>query len=196
MRNMKNFFGRLVVVATLACGIGLASAAPIWIASTLPGSGNISGVAGSTIGWGYEIANQDASLWLVLTSVSADAFQHAVGDALFDLPILAPGVGDSVAFDGSHGLFALTWDTDAQEGFVNFGNFVLRAEWWDGDPLAGGNFVATAPNKLLAYSALVADAPVGGTVPLPDTLVLSVSALALMAAQRRSTAGKAAAIVV
>ena len=71
---------------------------------------------------------------------------------LFDFPILAPGGTVTEAFDSvnSIGLFELQWDVSAPVGFVNIGNFTLSGEWWDGDPLNGGNFIAAAPDIALA----------------------------------------------
>ena len=47
---------------------------PIWTASTLPPDGVVSGPAGSTVGWGYHIENDNLEHWLVLTGISADPF--------------------------------------------------------------------------------------------------------------------------
>lgn len=147
-----------------------------WSAATMPLDGNIAGTAGARIGWGYQIDNQEATNWLVLTGLSADAVQHAVADSLFDLPIIAPGASAMTAYAGATGLYALTWDADAPVGFVNFGSFVLSAEWWDGDPLAGGQFLALADDISLNYSALVTQVP---ELPPAAMLLLGLAALQL-----------------
>jgi MYXO-CTERM domain-containing protein len=175
---------RLVVLAGVATlAVAPAAWAQNWVAATLPADGNISGDAGQRIGWGYQINNPDATLWLVLTSVAADAFNQATAEVLFDLPVLAPGNAVSQPFAGADGLVALTWDALAAPGFVNSGVFELAAEWWSGDPLAGGAFVVAAPTLQLDYSAIVAT-PVPEATPA-SMLLLGLAALAL--ARRKSS---------
>src|ERR1039457_944852 len=97
---------------------------------------------------------------------------------LFDFPILAPGGTVTEAFDSvnSIGLFELQWDVSAPVGFVNTGNFTLSGEWWDGDPLNGGSFIAAAPDIALAYSATAEQG--SSTVPEPSSWWLCLGALA------------------
>jgi hypothetical protein len=125
--------------------------------SLIPPSGNIQGAPGSTIGWGYSIANQSSSQWLETTLLNADLVQNATFDfSYFDLPILAPDTTVTVTFDtvAFTGLAALTWDASAPAGFTNSGNFYLSAQWLNGDPFGGGNFLAEA-DATAAYSATV-----------------------------------------
>jgi hypothetical protein len=77
--------------------------------------------------------------------------------SVFDFPDVPPGATAAISFDaiGETGLYELTWDTNAPEGFANFGIFTLSAEWWTGDPLNGGTFQATAPDAISSYSAVV-----------------------------------------
>jgi hypothetical protein len=88
------------------------------------------------------------------------------------------------AFDSvnSIGLFELQWDVSAPAGFVNTGNFTLSGEWWDGDPLNGGGFIATAPDIALPYSATVAQG--SSTVPEPSSWWLCLSVLIAVACRR------------
>lgn len=181
--NPKRFGLGLVAAGCFASQ--LAVAVPVWSAATLPADGNISGQAGSTIGWGYQLDNHDTGLWLVLTGLSAGAFAHGVPSAVFDLPILAPGDQVSVAFDGSNGLYGLTWDSDAAVGFVNAGEFLLTAQWYDGDPLAGGVLVESAEAIRLMYSAMV-DARPDGEVAEPEALLLLAAGLLGLWGRRRA----------
>ena len=76
----------------------------------------------------------------------------------------------------------MQWDAGAPVGFVNSGNFVLSGEWWTGDPLNGGSFIANAPDIALAYSATVAE-PTTAT-PEPSSLVLLACGIAVIIAFR------------
>jgi hypothetical protein len=155
--------------------------------SLLPAGGSVAGVPGSTIGWGYSIINNSVTDWLMLTNLSADPFLHATPDAsLFLYPIVAPGTSVTVPHDAStlQGLFQITWDVTAPVGFTNAGLFVVEGEFWDGDPFAGGSFVALAAGQSAAYSATVT-----ASVHEPSTLLLaSAGALALLRRRRRGRA--------
>jgi hypothetical protein len=99
---------------------------------------DISGEAGSTIGWGYSILNETGA-WLEVFDFFPDsAFANATPDAsLFGFPILAPLASHTVAYDPAAllGLYQLTWDPGAPAGFTNSGQFVVSANFWDVDPL-------------------------------------------------------------
>jgi hypothetical protein len=176
---------RALTLAIWFIGVaGTASANPFTF-STVPGSGVISGPAGSTIGWGYTLTNTSLTDWLVLTAVSADVFQFATASAaIFDFPVLAPGSSLTVSYlAGLAGLFELIWDPNAPIGFVNSGTFIVSAEWWAGDPFAGGSFLGFATEQSALYSASVT-APVTA-VPEPSGLFLTtLGALLLLRRQR------------
>src|SRR4051812_14383871 len=114
------------VLSILAVAFILISHSPFAIADsftfeTIPADGNVSGPAGSTVGWGYSIINNSLSDWLETTVITAGVFQYGSPLAIFDLPILAPGAKAKVLFDpvNGFGLYQLTWDVDAPAGFVN-----------------------------------------------------------------------------
>lgn len=171
---MTAAFARLTLaVAGLLLSAAVAKASPVF--SLLPPSGAISGAPGSTIGWGYTIGN-DTGLWLEVTGLTSDPFQHATADAsLFDFPILAPFTTLRVPYNPAAfaGLFQITWDPTAPVGFTNTGVFTLSSAFWDADPLAGGNFLAFAQDQTAAYTATVV-----AIVPEPNTLLLMMAALA------------------
>ena len=162
----------------LQLGTPVAHAIPNWNFSLLPSGGDISGPAGSTIGWDYTITNLDTVNWLSLTGISADSFSNGTPDAsVFDFPVVAPDSTVTLSYDGGFGLYQLTWDSSAPVGFVNSGTFVLSGEWYDGDPFSDGAFLDSAPDQSAAYSATVTNA--GPTpVPEPSTGLLLASGIA------------------
>ena len=169
MNARAGLSGVLIVAGLLACP-SVAHADPFTF-TLLPASGEVSGLPGATIGWGYELTNTSLTDWLVLSSLNEDPIVNATPDSsLFDFPILAPGETRSVAYDPAtlSGLFQLTWDALAPEGFINTGLFVLSAEFWDADPFAGGSFLAFADDQSAAYKASVA------SVPEPTSLLLMI----------------------
>jgi hypothetical protein len=143
----------------------------------LPGGGAISGPAGSTIGWGYSITNESATDWLVTTGLNADSFVDGTPSLLFDFPTIAPGSVVTVPFDAltSTGLYMLTCDAAAPVGSLNSGTFILSAQWWDGDPFGGGNYLMDALDASQVYSASVSEA--NGAIPEPSSWLLALSAI-------------------
>jgi hypothetical protein len=163
----------------------VASAANIWTAGLLPVSGDLSAPPGATEGWGYTLANEDPSLWLVPFNLDADAFEHGTPNSLFLFPVVAPGGTIHIDYDGMNGLYEFTWDVTAPVGFVNVGTFVIGADWFTDDPAEGGIFSHAAGDVELPYS--VAAARSTTEVPEPGTLVLTLGALAAHAVRRRAS---------
>ena len=156
----------------------------------LPVGGAVSGPPGCTIGWGYTLSNPSATNWLVLTGISADLFSHGTPDSSpFDFPILAPLATASVPYNATtlSGLFQLTWDSTAPVGFVNVGLFTVSGEWWDSDPLAGGQLLVAAADQFATYSASVTPSAV---VPEPSTLALLATGLAAFRLRRQRQRGR------
>jgi hypothetical protein len=143
---------------------------------TVPDAVTVSSAAGVETGWGYSLHNESSSLWLVTTDLSAGTFQHATPNVLFGFPDLGPGATVTLPYDPlmQSGLYQIAWDSNAPVGFVNAGQFTLTAQWWNGDPLAGGSFVKAAPNAIQPYSATV--------TPEPSTAGLSLAFLAVFGA--------------
>ena len=159
--RFRPFFAGIVLALVLQ--IPVAQALPDWSFSVLPASGDISGAAGSTIGWGYIIGNPDPVNSLSLTSLIADSFSNGTPDgSVFDFPVVAPNSTITVPYNASTGtaLYALTWDSAAPVGSINSGTFVLSADWID----AGGGFLESAADQSATYSATVSAVPVPATV--------------------------------
>jgi hypothetical protein len=149
---------QLFLALTLCLSVVPATAAETFSFDLLPADGNVTGPAAATVGWGYSIQNQSASFWLAPTALNAGVFTQSTPELLFDFPEIAPGTTVTVPFNPATGtgLFQVTWDSSVPLGFVESGAFVLSAGWWNGDPLAGGSFVAAAPDATQNYSATVA----------------------------------------
>ncbi len=135
------------------------------------------------------ITNNSTADWFLATNLNSDSFTHGNPNLLFDFPEAAPGATVTEAFDPVNlfGLYELTWDANAPNGFVNSGSFTLSGSWYDGDPFNGGNFINDAPDTLLAYSATVSSS--GPATPEPSSWVLfgcGIGILAIRMAQRRS----------
>jgi hypothetical protein len=178
---MQKERGSMIKHAVLAIALlsGSIACADTITFSLIPQDGQVSGVAGSTVGWGYSITNQSANNWLVTTGLNSDSFAFGTPLAIFDFPDLGPGATISLPFDAAAGtgLFQLTWDTSAPADFTNFGHFTLSAEWWNGDPFNGGSFLQTAPATTQAYFATVSE---NAAIPEPSTIVLELPVLALI----------------
>jgi hypothetical protein len=171
------------LVAVLVWGAPT-EAAPVL--NLLPPGGSVSAAPGQTVGWGYEVVNDDPGQWLVISSLNVPSgFQFGVGsDLIFSYPILAPLSSFAVPYiAGVQGLYEFTWDPAAPVGFVNNGSFLIGAELWDGDPFAGGQPVQMLPEFSLAYDVSVAPPPT--SVPEPSTLFLMSSGIAGVAWLRR-----------
>src|ERR671910_1320636 len=84
-RRMTRWTGCVMLAALLW-------AAPLQAATIftlLPGAGSAQASPGDTVGWGYEIVNDDLTNWLVISSFNSDGFQFGtLIDAIFDFPIL------------------------------------------------------------------------------------------------------------
>lgn len=147
------------LVLTL-CLLAIPAAADSVYTFTVSDAVSASSLAGSITGWGYTIHNESDSLWLVTTALSSGSFQYATPTLLFDFPDLAPGATVTGPFDPltSTGLFQIIWNAPPA-GFANSGTFNLSAEWWNGDPLAGGAFVSASPDATEPYVAVATPEP-------------------------------------
>lgn len=144
----------------------------------IPPNGSISGPAEMTLGWGYSLSNNSSKDWLVTTALNADAFLYGSPNSVFDFPVLNPGAELIANFDPSipAGLYEFTWDASAPSGATNTGDFTLSAQWWTGDPLMGGVFLANADTLSVPYSVSL-------FTPEPESLGLILIAFAFLCLQ-------------
>ncbi|HEY3825271.1 MAG TPA: thioredoxin domain-containing protein [Bryobacteraceae bacterium] len=169
------------ITAATLIGTGSLCRADVYDFNLIPADGNVSGPAGSTVGWGYSITNDSATDWLLTINLNSDSFANGAASSLFDFPEVAPGATVTETFDpiNSIGLFELTWDPDAPSSFINSGNFVLSAQWYDGDPFDGGNFIADAPDTNAGYSATVSSSVTPEPVLFPVIVAVLAALLTL-----------------
>ena len=180
---------RLLVGLSL-CSALSASAQNSWNASTLPLDGAVTGSFQTSTGWGYAISNPSAG-WLVMTGIAVSGFVYAVPSLVFDFPIIKPFSSIDRLFDGSSGLYSVSWAAGVYAGSVDLGFFTLTAEWWSGDPFSGGSYIAAADSVLLPYSASVSGVP-----ELPSAMFLLLGlAVAPALRQRQVKAGAAPALL-
>jgi PEP-CTERM motif len=171
----------------LIAGVVFCLASPLWADTTfvtlLPSSGDVSGPAGSLVGWGYSITNQSTTEWFLATNLNSDSFSNGTPNLLFDFPEVAHGATVTEAFDSVNGIgmFELLWDPSASVGFVNSGDFTLSGQWYDGDPFNGGNFIADATDTLLPYSATVTGS---SSIPEPSSFLLLASGILIVSWRR------------
>ncbi|HEV3198204.1 MAG TPA: PEP-CTERM sorting domain-containing protein [Bryobacteraceae bacterium] len=190
---MKMMIRTVGVLIGFLLSVSSGVAGPVFTFSTLPGTGNISGAPSSVIGWGYSISNLDSTDFLVLTNLDAGTFLHGTPLALFDFPIVGPGSTVSESFDpvALVGLYQLTWDPGAPNGFINSGLFTVTADWYNGDPFNGGTPIngLTGITMSQPYSATVATS-VATPEPATASLVLASLAGLMIICKRRNRSSR------
>jgi hypothetical protein len=160
--------------------MGAAAHADSITLSTLPSSGAVSGIPGSTVGWGYALTNNSASNFFISETVDSSLALSVNGTAdasVFDLPTLAPLQTVSLAYDPLNllGLFQFTWNTNVPVGTTETGNFIVYGQFCS-DPAnlsTCGNVVSSSS---ASFTATVTS-PVAG-VPEPSTLLFLAAGIA------------------
>jgi hypothetical protein len=162
----------------------------------IPATGDVSGSAGSTVGWGYTISNNTPN-WLEPLSLSAGSFSDGTPNLIFNYPDIGPN--SSVAEDFSLvttpscssppcGLYEFAWASNAPAGTVNSGAFVVSSDYFSGNPAnPTSTDLGAAPDASADYSASVSSAVT--VTPEPGTLLLLVTGIwGLSAFERRGPA--------
>ncbi len=105
--------------------------------STVPAGGSVTAMAGGVNGWGYSITNEDSYEWLSITAVGSTASLQdgTLDSSVFDFPVINPGQTVTVPWmENASGLFQLTWDSNAPQGYSQSGLFTVDAEWYTENP--------------------------------------------------------------
>jgi hypothetical protein len=138
----------------------------------------VSGIAGSTVGWGYSITNDSASNYLELTGIDSSLFLAANGTpdaSIFDFPVLAPLQTITKEYDSinSVGLFRFTWNPGLPVGTTETGNFTVYAHFCDSVELinCGGPISVSAGYR----ATVISNVP--NPVPEPSSLLELISGL-------------------
>jgi PEP-CTERM motif len=154
---------------------------------------DVSGPAGSTVGWGYTITNNSTTDYLDINSIDSDLYSATDGipDAsIFNFPNLAPGQTVTQAYDpvDGLGLFQFTWNAGVAVGTTESGLFGLYGAFCDAsDPFCvDDGDVQGSDVAFASYSATVVPAA-GVPTPEPGTLLLcGLGLIALGILQKRA----------
>jgi len=177
---------------TLLLMFSLASLSQADILTLIPSSGSVTGAPGSTVGWGYFIADPTSD-WLVPTGLVLTNPSSGTVTDIFDFPVVAPNSAVSLAYSfvspggpgNSSGLIEYAVPLDVNS--VQSGTIVLQYQLYDSDPDTNPN---ANPVGAPAASGIVGFefTPTGTTaVPEPATWALLLSAIAVLAIRCRSS---------
>ncbi|MGD0202063.1 MAG: hypothetical protein ABSD27_15095 [Bryobacteraceae bacterium] len=189
---MRARFGLLAaLILSTALQLSAGTLAVDW---TLYPLADIDGLPGQTVGWGYQITNPNAGVWLDVQSLGYPIFNvgaptQLINMSVDDAPVLGPGDVFTQGFDPvlGLGLLSLAIDPAAVVYAMDSGKFTLTFEFWDANPLdptSGANFLGTL-DVSEPYSVTV-DNP----VPEPAAWPLMAGGLLLLAAVDRRTNGR------
>jgi hypothetical protein len=161
---------------------------------------DVSGPAGSTVGWGFTITNTSTtSDYLDISGIDSDLFSATDGTpdaSIFPFPNLAPGQSLTQLYDPADqlGLFQFTWNAGVAVGTTESGQFRLLGAFCD---LTVDQFCAedgSVVSTVLATASYAATVSPSGvvTTPEPDSLPLMLAGAALLGLMMKTTGNKIA----
>jgi len=148
---------------------------------------DVSGPAGTLVGWGFSLTNNSTTDYLDISAVDGSLFMNGTPDSspfLFSFSSLGPGETLTQAYDPVNGLglFQLLWDPNAPVGFANTGFFTLYGAFCDPSDITCAEDLSVTSTALAtgAYSATVS--PAGGVItPEPSAALLLGTGLLVLA---------------
>jgi hypothetical protein len=154
---------------------------------------DVSGPAGTTVGWGFSITNTSTSAdYLDLSGIDSDLFASANGTpdaSIFPFPNLAPGQTATQLYDpvDNLGLFQFTWNSSVPVGTTESGQFRLMGAFCDPTVdqfCAEDGSVASFVLASADYSATVSPSGVV-TTPEPSSVCLLLAGIGLVFVMRK-----------
>jgi hypothetical protein len=182
------------IVVLIVAAAAVAHADPILSLTLTPG-GALSGAAGSTIGWGYTLSNTE-NMYAVITgadfcgavitspcSTPLGAFTDFI--AQFNFTVIDPFSTVTSAFDPDSfsGIGSYLVDAGALPGDSFLGQITLTYDFYSDAPGVG---LVSADNRVSTTASILVTADSGSPtpLPLPGTLMLMSSALAVFVIHR------------
>jgi PEP-CTERM motif len=145
---------------------------------------DVSGPAGTTVGWGFSISNTSTTDYLDISGIDSDLFAAADGTpdaSIFLFPNLAPGQTATQAYDpvAGLGLFQFTWNPGVATGTMESGQFRLMGAFCDPSVDQFCAEDVSVASVVLATGAYTATVSPGSTtaVPEPSSFLLLLSGL-------------------
>ena len=147
---------------------------------------DVSGPAGTTVGWGFTITNNPNTTgdYLDISTIDSDLFTSTNGTpdaSIFLLPNLAPGQSVTQLYDpvAGLGLFQFTWNAGLPLGTTDSGNFRLYGAFCDPtvDQFCAVDNPTLSPVLATAAYTATVSSPSGTPIPEPASILLLVSGL-------------------
>ncbi len=192
----KNHMQRCLYSVSLALGLLLttcSSRADSLTFTVIPP--DVSGPAGTTVGWGFSVTNLSTSDYLDISGIDSDLFLATDGTpdaSIFPFPNLAPGQTATQLYDpvAQLGLFQFTWNSGLPIGTTESGQFQLLGAFCDpavDQFCAEDGSVSSVVLATADYSATVSPSGVA-PVPEPGSVGLLLAGIGSLFAMRKRIA--------